>query len=58
MFMFSVLIRSYRRGVESRERRDFRFTDFARAESARRVWIGTPERFPVSPIVRMTGGAK
>lgn len=58
MFMFSVLIRSFKNGIENRERRDFPFTDYQRALTARKFWVDKPERFGVSPIVKMTGGAK
>lgn len=54
MFMFTVLIHV----GEFRQRRDFRFTSLQRAESVRRVWLSAQEKFPVSPIVRMTGGTK
>lgn len=52
MFIFSVLIRV----GDFRERKDFRFTNLRTAQVVRRMWVESPEKFGVSPIVRLSGG--
>lgn len=56
MFVFTVLIRAFESGQEIRARKDARFATQKAAEAARRVWLESGQK--VSPVVRMTGGAK
>lgn len=56
MFAFTVLIRVFCNGREIRDRKDFRSATAVGAHAARRSWIA--EGHKVSPVIRITGGAK
>lgn len=56
MFAFTVLIRVFCNGREIRDRKDIRSSTAVGAHAARRSWIA--EGHKVSPVVRITGGAK